>query len=191
MREPLGINNMQEYVNQHGLRAWASEKEIFMMAHLLKIDICIYSTRFGGWQVHSGHFLDPNLQISWQKLYISHPSENHYEVVLSTQLSILGRAESSTSQKIVKAVIDDQSLHLQPSYSQVLMKTSVIDELFRQTEKMNKAEAAKNKDKELNIIRSPVKRKIKFGIATSKERKQKFRENLDDEVKSKVKADEI
>ncbi len=71
-------------------------------------------------------------------------------------------------------------LHLQPSYSQVLMKTSVIDELFRQTDKINKANAVKNKDKELNIIRSPVKRKLKFGIATSKQRKQKFHENLDD-----------
>ena len=67
------------------------------------------------------------------------------------------------------------------------MKTSVSDELFRQTEKMNKAEAAKNKDKELNIIRSPVKRKLKFGIATSKERKQKICENLDDEAKVKQK----
>ena len=60
------------------------------------------------------------------------------------------------------------------------MKTSVIDELFRQTDKINKANAVKNKDKELNIIRSPVKRKLKFGIANSKERKQKFHENLDD-----------
>ena len=43
VREPLGINDMQEYVNQHGLRAWASEKEIFMMAHLLKTDImCLF-----------------------------------------------------------------------------------------------------------------------------------------------------
>ena len=67
-REPLGINDMQEYVNQHGLRAWASEKEIFMMAHLLKIDICIYSTRFGGWQVHSGHFLTNKAKKSREKV---------------------------------------------------------------------------------------------------------------------------
>ena len=122
---------------------------------------------------------------------ISYPSENHYEVVLSTTLSILGHAESSTSQKIVKAVIDDQSLHLQPSYSQVLMKTSVIDKLFRQTQKSNKeAKAAKNKGKELNIIRSPIKRKLKFATATCIKRVQNLRGNLDDKTKAKVKADD-
>ena len=53
------------------------------------------------------------------------------------------------------------------------MKTSVIDELFRQTDKINKA--VKNKDKELNIIRSPVKRKLKFATATSTKRMQSMR----------------
>ena len=83
--------------------SWVDEDEIFMMAHLLKTDICIYSSRLEGWQVHSGHFLDPNLQICWQKLYISHPSENHYKVVLSITQSILECTESSKSQKNCKS----------------------------------------------------------------------------------------
>ena len=40
--ERFGIGNMGSYVDQQGLGQWTGENEIFIMAHLLKTDICIY-----------------------------------------------------------------------------------------------------------------------------------------------------
>ena len=113
----FGIDNMGSYVDQQGLGQWAGENEIFFMAHLLKTDICIYSDGYlTGWQVHSGRHLDSDLQKSWQMLYLSHPNANHYEVVLSTAPSSTGDSCGNPStQQLVKAIVNDQSVVSKPS----------------------------------------------------------------------------
>ena len=76
-----------------------------------------------GWQVHSGRYLDTDLQTSWQILYLSHPNENHYEVVLSTAPSLTeDSCHNTSSQQLVKAIVNDQSFVSKPSYSEVLMQ---------------------------------------------------------------------
>ena len=189
--EQFGIDNIGSYVNQQGLGQWAGENEIFFMAHLLKTDICIYSTGYlKGWQVHSGRHLDSNLKTSWQKLYLSHPNENHYEVVLSTARSLTGESCGSTSsQQLVKAIVNDQSFDSKPSYSKVLMKNLVVDELFRQNNMIIEANTKRNdvKDSAANM-KSPVKRKIKYDSIKSAKRVQSMRENLDEESKENAKT---
>ena len=65
-------------------------------------------------------------------LYLSHPNENHYEVVLSTAPSLTeDSCHNTLSQQLVKAIVHDQSFYSKPSYSQVLMKNVIVDELFR------------------------------------------------------------
>ena len=186
---PLLIDDMQAYIDHQGLRSWAGENEIFFMAHLLRTDICIYSSRFHGWQVHSGRVLDPNLQTLWQMLYINHPNESHYEVVLSTTVSPIDRPDViKASHKLVKAIINDQSSNSHPSYREAMMKNSVVDELFKQTDKITKVDANKNiQNKDSHSINAPVKRKLKFSSISSKKRVQTFRTNLVDDTIVKLK----
>ena len=131
------------------------------MAHLLKTDICIYSDGYlTGWQVHSGRHLHSDLQTSWQMLYLSHPNENHYEVVLSTAPSLTeDSCHNTSSQQLVKAIVNYQSFVAKPSYSQVLMKSLVIDELVRH---VNKANTKKDDEKDsAPIMKFPIKQKVK------------------------------
>ena len=189
--EQFGIDNMGSYVDQQGLGEWAGENEIFFMAHLLKTDICIYSTGYlTGWQVHSGKHIDSNLQTSWQMLYLSHPNENHYEVVLSTDRSLTDDSCASTSSRqLIKAIVNDQSSDSKPSYSQVLMKSLVVDELFRQNDLINKANTKKNDETDnAPIMKSPIKRKVKYVSIKSTKRMQSMRAHLDDESKENAKT---
>jgi len=67
--------------------SWATETEIFTMAHLLKTDIYTYTKPNGSesyrWLKHSGQFVDRNLQVHTQtNIYLHHANNNHFEVVL-------------------------------------------------------------------------------------------------------------
>ncbi|XP_078320119.1 uncharacterized protein LOC111115941 [Crassostrea virginica] len=60
---------------------WATEVEIFAVAHLLKVDIYTYSA--GQWLRFSVEDVEPNVRKETSAIYLNHCMENHYNVVLA------------------------------------------------------------------------------------------------------------
>ena len=86
----INIQNMDNYINNRPdgpldhLKTFATEIEIYFMAHLLNTDIYVYDHRISAWQHFSGAQFDQRLQPSVYSLYIDNPNANHYDIVLST-----------------------------------------------------------------------------------------------------------
>ena len=60
---------------------WATEVEVFAMAHLLEVDIFTYSR--GNWLRFSADSVEPNVHKETGSIYLDHYRENHYNVVLT------------------------------------------------------------------------------------------------------------
>lgn len=66
---------------------WATEIEIFALAHMLSVDIFTFSN--GNWLKFSGHNICASLRSKRNGLYLNHQNQNHYEVVLDVgELSV-------------------------------------------------------------------------------------------------------
>ncbi|XP_052695810.1 uncharacterized protein LOC128174255 [Crassostrea angulata] len=59
---------------------WATEIEIFALAHMLSVDIFTFSN--GNWLKFSGQNVCASLRTKRNGLYLNHQNQNHYEVVL-------------------------------------------------------------------------------------------------------------
>ncbi len=85
---------MSQYISRSKMLqngTWATQVEIFAMAHLLGTDIQIYTeyntakdgTKLFKWMNHSGKFVEQSFNTSDMCMYINHANGNHYNVVLS------------------------------------------------------------------------------------------------------------
>ena len=61
--------------------SWATEVEIFAMAHLLNVDI--YTFTSGQWLRFSCKDVEPTSQSKTAAIYLNHSGQNHYNVVLT------------------------------------------------------------------------------------------------------------
>ena len=83
----------QEYLQRRRMdvdKTWATEIELFAMAHFLKTDIYVYALTGQNfqWLKHSGAFLQEHLEIDTQCIYLFNREQNHYDVVLDVHQSI-------------------------------------------------------------------------------------------------------
>jgi hypothetical protein len=81
-------------------RTWASEIEIYAMAHFLKTDIYVYTligeTNLFQWLCHSACFIDPSVTKHNESVYLFHRNGNHYEIVTDVV------SENTTSNAVEK-----------------------------------------------------------------------------------------
>ncbi|XP_060553971.1 uncharacterized protein LOC132715016 [Ruditapes philippinarum] len=124
--------NRNEDVDQYIARTkmatnntWATQTEIFVMSHLLKTDIFIYTNSGNNyqWLRHSGQFLDRNMVVHNQCIYLNHHNRNHYEVVLEVaKNSIPENFQKETIYKELQNQSNKAQQHLQ-SGTQTLIYT--------------------------------------------------------------------
>ena len=60
---------------------WATDVEIFAMAHLLKIDVYTFST--GNWLIFSEEDVEPCRLSETVSIYLNQTMENYYNVVVA------------------------------------------------------------------------------------------------------------
>ena len=60
---------------------WATDVEIFAMAHLLKVDVYTFST--GNWLRFSVEDVEPCRLSETVSIYLNHTMENYYNVVVA------------------------------------------------------------------------------------------------------------
>nr|XP_022307628.1 uncharacterized protein LOC111113627 [Crassostrea virginica] len=75
--------------------SWATEVEIFAMAHLLKVDIYTFSA--GHWLRFSCEDVEPNSQSKAAAIYLNHKGRNHYNVVISVSKENMDGSSCLTS----------------------------------------------------------------------------------------------
>ena len=79
-----GIQSIESHLlssNMYKDGAWATEVEIFAMAHLLKVDIYTFSQ--GHWLRFCVNDVEPSSHKEVGSIYLNHCMENHYNVVLT------------------------------------------------------------------------------------------------------------
>lgn len=81
------IENYLQRTRMMESRVWATQVEIFAMAHFLKTNIYVYSLSGHNWtwMKISGQFIDAHLHTYAGDIYLYHRNLNHYEVVLDFQ----------------------------------------------------------------------------------------------------------
>ena len=81
---------------------WATEVEIFAVAHLLKVDIYTYSA--GQWLRFSVEDVEPKIRKETGAIYLNHCMENHYNIVLAVSDEIIDIPEtvSKVEQKEIR-----------------------------------------------------------------------------------------
>ena len=80
-------------------KVWATEKEIFAAAHMLKTDIFIFGhyadKRPWVWHKHSARMFLQELQTYDRNIYLKNTNRNHYDVVLSISIPTGQQAHQS------------------------------------------------------------------------------------------------
>lgn len=81
------IENYLQRTRMMESRVWATQVEIFALAHFLKTNIYVYSLSGHNWtwMKFSGQFIDAHLHTYAGDIYLYHRNLNHYEVVLDFQ----------------------------------------------------------------------------------------------------------
>jgi hypothetical protein len=76
---------INQYLNRvKQIATWATQTEVFAMAHMLKTDIYIY-TKSGDrltWMKFSGQCIDSTMQVNEKSIYLYHTNLNHYDVAI-------------------------------------------------------------------------------------------------------------
>lgn len=120
--------------------SWATEVEIFDMAHLLATDIYTY-TLHGGierwtWMKFSGSFMDRHLQVRpGTGIYLQHTNRNHYEVVLDVTSQTTPHSGPLTCmEKIMKEFQHQNRMYCKKSHQSIHqnhMETSEVSEKIK------------------------------------------------------------
>ena len=78
---------------------WATQTELFAVAHLLKTDICVY-TKSGWtwkWLRYTGQFVDKSLVVHDTAIYLQHTGQCHYDIVTNTSDNSVPQVKSLPS----------------------------------------------------------------------------------------------
>ena len=184
---------------------WATEVEIFAMAHLLNVEIYTYTN--GHWLRFSPNDVDSCMQSTVGAIYLSHCGQNHYNVVVTVESESLDLLNALTtgSQSKLSSTVENEScfrkselVHESRTFSKFHGKLSAAkkrrqylkekyknDEEFRK--KKLKAAFIRYKEDEDFQINAKIRNKEKYSTDHEHNKRMKQKYAKDEKYRENVK----